>query len=328
MMDDRSKRRQFREMMRSERLIVAPGAHNGMAAKLIERAGFPAVYMTGSGVANTLLGVPDVGLLTQTEMTFMASCIARAVEIPVIADADTGYGNAVNVMRTIRGFEASGVAGVHMEDQVAPKRCGHIVGKELISAEEMVGKIKAAVDARSDPGFVLIARTDARGPIGLDEAIRRANLYAEAGADMVFPDALLSEAEFAQFSAAVAAPKMMNMGGYSKTRTTPKMPLETVEKIGFNLVIFPLAVVRAGVRAELDFLQGFKSRGTAFEVDYIEGLKGHPTESWYEFTGIADIKALETKYLPKEAVAAKYTGRGHMPGGSVVVDKAAGDRPD
>jgi 2-methylisocitrate lyase-like PEP mutase family enzyme len=297
-----------------------------MAAKLIERAGFPAVYMTGSGVANTLLGVPDVGLLTQSEMTFMASCISRAVDIPVIADADTGYGNAVNVMRTIREFEASGAAGMHLEDQIAPKRCGHIVGKELISAEEMVGKIKAAVDARTDPDFILIARTDARGPVGLDEAIRRANLYAEAGADMVFPDALLSEDEFAKFAAGVRCPKMMNMGGYSKTRTTPKMALETVQKIGFNLVIFPLAVVRAGVRAEMDFLQGFKERGTAFEIDYIEGLKGHPTESWYEFTGIADIKALETKYLPKDAVTAKYTGRGHMPGGSVIVDQAGAGR--
>ena len=327
MLDDRSKRRKFREMIKTGRLIVAPGAHNGLAAKLIERAGFDAVYMTGSGVANTLLGVPDVGLLTQTEMTFMASCMARAVDIPVIADADTGYGNAISVMRTIREFEASGVAGVHMEDQVAPKRCGHIVGKELIPAEEMIGKIRAAVDARTDPDFMLIARTDARGPVGLDEAIRRANLYAEAGADMVFPDALLSEDEFARFAAAVRAPKMMNMGGYSVKRTTPKLPLETVEKIGFNFVIYPLAVVRAGVRAELDFLQGLKARGTAFEIDYIEGLKGHPTEGWYEFTGIGDIKALEEKYLPVDAMAAKYAaGRGHMPGGSVIVDKADGDR--
>lgn len=140
---------------------------------------------------------------------------------------------------------------------------------------------------------------------------------------MVFPDALLSEDEFARFAAAVRAPKMMNMGGYSVKRTTPKLPLETVQRIGFNFVIFPLAVVRAGVRAELDFLQGLKARGTAFEVDYIEGLKGHPTEGWYEFTGIGDIKALEEKYLPTDAITAKYAaGRGHMPGGSVIVDKA------
>ncbi len=314
MIDDRMKRRRLRELIREGRLVVAPGAHEGLTAKLIERAGFPAVYMTGSGVANTLLGVPDVGLITLTEMTWVARCIATAVEVPVIADADTGYGNAINVRRTIREYELAGVAGIHLEDQVSPKRCGHIAGKELVSAEEMVGKLRAAVDARTDPDFLLIARTDARGPAGLDEAIRRARLYVEAGADMVFPDALLSEEELTRFAAAVPGPKMMNMGGYATTRTTPKLPLETVERMGYNLVIFPLAVVRAGTRAMWDFLVGLKARGTAFEVEHIEGLKGHLVENWYEFSGIGEIRRLEGKYLPAPMVEQKYAGgRGYRP---------------
>jgi carboxyvinyl-carboxyphosphonate phosphorylmutase len=314
MTDDRTKRRRFRDLIRGGRLIVAPGAADGLTAKLIERAGFPAVYMTGSGVATTLLGVPDVGLITLTEMTWVARCIASAVEVPVIADADTGYGNAVNVMRTVREYEHAGVAGIHIEDQVSPKRCGHIAGKELISAEEMAGKIMAAVAARTDPDFVVIARTDARGPAGLDEAIRRATLYAEAGADMVFPDALLSEEEFARFAAAVPHPKMMNLGGYATTRTTPKLPLETVERLGFNLVIFPLAVIRAGVRAMVDFVAGLRARGTAYEVEHIDGLRGHPVENWYEFSGIGEIRQIEAQYLPPAAVEEKYAGgQGYRP---------------
>ena len=314
MNDAHSKRKRLREMIGSGKLVVAPGAHNALTAKLIEEAGFPAVYMTGSGVANTLLAQPDVGLVTLDEMVMMAGYLADAVSVPVVSDADTGYGNAINVLRTVRQFEKAGVAGIHLEDQVNPKRCGHILGKELIPAEEMAGKLEAAVDARTDPEFLIIARTDARGPAGLDEAIRRANLYLKAGADMVFPDALLSEEEFRRFAAEVPGPKMMNMGGYAKERTTPKMPLETVESIGFNLVIFPLAVIRAGVRAMHDFLEGFRQRGTAYEVDYIAGLQGHPTENWYEFTGISAIRRLEERYLAASTLESKYrTGAGYRP---------------
>jgi 2-methylisocitrate lyase-like PEP mutase family enzyme len=315
MNDAQQKRRALRALIADGELVVAPGAHHGLAARLIEEAGFPAVYMTGSGVANTLLGQPDVGLLTMSEMVMMGRCVASATSLPVIADADTGYGNAVNVMRTVREYEAAGVAAIHIEDQVSPKRCGHILGKELIAAEEMAGKIRAACDARTDPDFMIIARTDARGPAGLDEAIRRACLYAEAGADAVFPDALLSEEEFSTFARSVPGPKMMNMGGYARTRTTPKLSLETVREIGFSIVIFPLAVVRAGVRAMIDFLAGLKAHGTAFEEEHIAGLEGHPTESWYAFTGIEAIREIESRYLPDEAVARKYrAGKGYAPG--------------
>lgn len=314
MNDAHSKRKRLREMIGTGKLVVAPGAHNALTAKLIEEAGFPAVYMTGSGVANTLLAQSDVGLVTLDEMVMMAGYLADAVSVPVVSDADTGYGNAINVLRTVRQFEKAGVAGIHLEDQINPKRCGHILGKELIPAEEMAGKLEAAVDARTDPEFLIIARTDARGPAGLDEAIRRANLYVKAGADMVFPDALLSEEEFRRFAAEVPGPKMMNMGGYAKERTTPKMPLETVESIGFNLVIFPLAVIRAGVRAMQDFLEGLRQRGTAYEVDYIAGLQGHPTENWYEFMGISAIRRLEERYLAASTLESKYrTGAGYRP---------------
>ena len=244
----------------------------------------------------------------------MAHYLAEAVDVPVISDADTGYGNAINVIRTVREFESAGVAAIHIEDQINPKRCGHIVGKELISAEEMIGKLKAAVDARRDPDFVIISRTDARGPAGLDEAIARANRYHEAGADVVFPDALLSEEEIRRFAAEVPCPKMMNMGGYAVKRTTPKLPLETVEEIGFNLVIFPLAVLRAGVLAMQEFLSGLAARGTAHEIDHIETLRGKPIENWYEFSGIGAVRTLEEKYLPSEVVERKYAGgKGYLP---------------
>ena len=313
MSDAGAKRRVLRAMLGSGKLAAAPGAYNALAARLVEAAGFPAVYMTGAGVANTLLGKPDVGLLTLGEMTMMAHYVAEAVTVPVISDADTGYGNAINVIRTVHEFEAAGVAAIHLEDQASPKRCGHIQGKELVSCEEMEGKIRAAADARRDPAFVIIARTDARGPAGLDAAIERANRYREAGADMTFPDALLSEDEFATFARSVPGPKMMNMGGYAARRTTPKMPLEFLQELGFDLAIFPLAMLRAGARAARDFLAGLKARGAAFELEHLETLKGDPMENWYEFIGIGGVRALEARYLPADHVDRKYEGEGYRP---------------
>ena len=326
MSDAGAKRKVLRAMLESGKLAAAPGAWNALAARLVEEAGFPAVYMTGAGVANTLLGKPDVGLLTLGEMTMMAHYVAEAVTAPVISDADTGYGNAINVIRTVREFEAAGVAAIHLEDQVSPKRCGHIQGKELVSCEEMEGKIRAAADARRDPGLVLIARTDARGPAGLDAAIERANRYREAGADVAFPDALLSEDEFAAFARSVPGPKMMNMGGYAARRTTPKMPLEFLQEIGFNLAIFPLAMLRAGARAARDFLAGLEARGTAFELEHLETLKGDPMENWYEFIGIGEVRALEARYLPADHVERKYEGEGYRPGAGRTVPRPATER--
>lgn len=315
MMETGQKRRTLRSLIAAGRLVVAPGAHNGLSAKLVEQAGFPVVYMSGSGVANTLTGGADVGLLTMTEMVQMARLVSQAVDLPVISDADTGYGNAVNVMRTVREFEAAGVAAIHIEDQVSPKRCGSVAGKEVIGVDEMAGRIRAAVDARTDPDFLIIARTDARGPLGLDEAIRRGRLYAEAGADMIFPDALLSEEEYRRFASEVPGPKLLNLGGYGRKRTTPKMPFAAIDRMGYAVTILPLAALRAGVKAMMDFLAELARDGIEAEKRQIIGLAGHPVENWYEFTGMSDVRALEEAYLPADAVAAKYRGgAGHVPG--------------
>jgi len=309
-----SKRRRLREMVASGTLVVAPGAHNGLAAKMIEAAGFPAVYMSGSGVANTLLGSPDVGLTTLTEVTLVARCMAQATTVPLIADSDSGYGNAINVFRTVREYESTGAAAIHIEDQSFPKRCGNIAGKVLIPLEEMVGKIRAAQDARTDPDFMIVARTDARSITNFEEAIERGKAYAEAGADMVFPDALHSVVEHERFAAEVPGPKLMNMGGYAAVRTTPKIPLADVQAMGWSVVIFPLAVTRAGAVAMWDFLAGLKAGGTAFEAEHIEGLKGHPLENWYEFTGVGAVREMEDDYMPAAEVEKRYAGQaGYMP---------------
>jgi len=304
----------LRRLLEAPELLVAPGVAECVGARLVAEQGFDALYMTGAGTTASRLGMPDVGLLGVTEMADNAGRIAEAANLPLIADADTGYGGPINVRRTIQCYERAGVAGVHMEDQDWPKRCGHLAGKTLIPVEEMCAKVRAAVDARADPDFIVIARTDARGPAGLDAAIERANRYREAGADMVFPDALLSEEEFETFARSVPGPKMMNMGGYAARRTTPKMPLERLARIGFNVVIFPLAMLRAGARAERDFLAGLRVRGTAFEREHIETLKGDPMENWYEFTGIGGIRALEARYLPEDHMGRKYEGEGYRPG--------------
>jgi methylisocitrate lyase len=312
------RRRQLREQLAAPGIVVAPGADNGMTARLVEAAGFPAVYMTGSGVANSLTGKPDVGLLTLTETAMMARFMIEATGLPVICDADDGYGNAINVIRTVREFEAVGASAVQIEDQVSPKRCGSIAGKDVISAEDMVGKIQAALDARGigpcEERMLLIARTDARGPHGIDEAIRRGQLYAAAGADVVFPDALLSVQEYARFAAEVPGPKMFNMGGYAKARTTPKLPIEEVQHMGYGLVIFPLASIRAGVRAQIDFLAGLRDRGTEHEIEHIAALDGHPVENWYEFSGINTVRSLEARYLDPDQIANRYeTAAGYQP---------------
>lgn len=313
-----NRRRRMRQLLAGPDIVVAPGADNGMTARLVEAAGFSAIYMTGSGVANSLTGKPDVGLLTLTETAMMARFIVQATGIPLICDADDGYGNAINVIRMVHEFEAAGASAVQIEDQVSPKRCGSIAGKEVIPAEDMVGKIQAALDARGrglpEERMLVIARTDARGPHGLDEAIRRGQLYATAGADIVFPDALLSVEEYARFAAEVPGPKMFNMGGYAKARTTPKLPIRDVEQMGYGLVIFPLASIRAGVRAQIDFLAGLQARGTEHEIEHIATLDGHPVENWYDFSGIGTVRALEDRYLDPQRIAERYgAGEGYQP---------------
>ena len=237
--------RVFRDLLQTQRLLVAPGAYDGLTARLVEQAGFPVVYMTGAGTA-AAHGYPDYGLLTGSEMVDNAAVMTASTTLPVIADADTGYGNELNVTRTVRDFERAGVAAIHIEDQVAPKRCGHLDGKEVISADEFVGKIAAAVAARRDPDFIIIARTDARATVGLDDAVERANRALRAGADMIFLEAVQSLEEMAAVPRRVAGPCLLNVVPGGKT---PMVSYDEAQAMGYRLAICPGVLLRAIVPA-------------------------------------------------------------------------------
>jgi 2,3-dimethylmalate lyase len=241
--------------------VCLPGCYDALGARLIEQAGFDVVYMTGFGTSASLLGRPDVGLLTGSEMMDNARRIVSAVSKPVIADADTGYGNAINVMRTIRDYEQAGVAGVHLEDQVTPKRCGHMEGKEVVSATEFAGKLRAARDARSNPDFFLIARTDARATHGLDEARRRAHLALESGADALFIEALqnLDEIEKVATEFASAAPLVFNWADGGKT---PPLSYDEIAALGFAIIIMPITALLAATAAMSKVFSVMKRDGT------------------------------------------------------------------
>src|SRR5579864_2552596 len=225
----------FRETLRTNRLLALPGVYDGISARLSEQRGFKAIYMTGAGTAMSY-GFPDFGLLTATEMAGRAGTIAQSVNIPLIADADTGYGNELNVTRTVRDYERGGVAGLHIEDQVSPKRCGHLDGKEIIPRDEYISKIRAAVAARRDGSFYIIARTDARAVAGFDEAVTRANAALAAGADMVFVEAPQTMEEVAAVPRRVDGPCLLNVVRGGKT---PDLDLREAERMGYRLAILP-----------------------------------------------------------------------------------------
>jgi 2-methylisocitrate lyase-like PEP mutase family enzyme len=230
----------FRDLMRRNGMVVAPGAYDCITARLIERAGFDAVYMTGAGTAATL-GYPDFGLVTMSEMVGNAGRIATAIDLPVIADADTGYGNELNVVRTVREYEAAGVAGIHIEDQGFPKKCGHLEDKEIVPREEWLAKIRAAAQSRRDPDFIVIARTDSRAVAGLDEAIGRANAAIEAGADMAFVEAPQTLEEVAEVPRRVKGPCLLNVVRGGKT---PDLDLGEAERMGYKLAIVPGLLIK------------------------------------------------------------------------------------
>jgi 2-methylisocitrate lyase-like PEP mutase family enzyme len=244
--------RAFRALLSGPDLIVAPGAYDALTARLIEQAGFPLVYMTGAGTA-AARGYPDYGLVTLTEMADTAGVLARSVAVPVLADADTGYGNELNVTRTVREFEARGVAGIHLEDQVAPKRCGHLDGKAVIERDAFVSKIRAAVAARRDPDFVLIARTDAVAVHGLDDAVERANAALAAGADLAFVEAPPSVDDVAAIPRRVNGPCLLNLVPGGKT---PITDLPQVAAMGYRIVILPGLLIGAAVLAGDAVLSG------------------------------------------------------------------------
>ena len=250
----------FRKLLNEKDVIPIPGTFNALVAKLIEAQGFDAVYCTGAGISTSLLGLPDIGLISLSEMTRMVGYICSAVNLPVLSDADTGFGNAINVIRTVREFEKIGAAGIHIEDQVAPKRCGHVAGKEVVSTEEMVGKIKAATCARTNPDFIIIARTDAKSVEGLKGAVERSKRYRDAGADVIFPEALETPEDFSQFSKALPdIPLLANMTEFGKT---PYLSVEEFRQLGYKIVIFPVSTMRIAMKAVEGFLRELKSKGT------------------------------------------------------------------
>ena len=253
----------LRTLFEKKELVVAPGAHDALTAKVIEKCDFPVVYMTGYGQAASHLGRPDIGLLTMTEMVARARNMAQAVDIPVIADADTGFGNALNVIRTVREYEAARVAAIQLEDQVMPKRCGHMLGRAVIPKEEMVGKIKAAVATREDPDLMIIARTDARTVHGLDEAIDRAKAYEDAGADILFVESPESVDEMVRINKELSKPTLANMveGG-----RTPMLPNDKLFEIGYNIVIYPTASTYMTAKAMQDLMTHLKANGTTLDL--------------------------------------------------------------
>ena len=268
--------------------VMMPGVPNAAMGRQVERAGFDAVYISGAGMANATAGVPDIGLLTSTEVAQLAGYVANAVTIPAIVDADTGFGGAENVARTIRQLEQAGLAGCHIEDQEFPKRCGHLAGKEVVDVDEMVGKIKAAVRARRDRDFLIIARTDARAVEDFDSAVKRAQRYVEAGADGIFPEALQSSEEFRGFAREIKAPLLANMTEFGKS---PLLPFQELSDFGYRMVIFPMSAFRVSMKASDEFLRDLKKRETQSgwldkmqtRKELYELLAYDPTaESWHD----------------------------------------------
>jgi 2-methylisocitrate lyase-like PEP mutase family enzyme len=281
--------RRLRELLRRGRALMAPGAFSPMPAKLVERAGFEAVYVPGGGTALDRVGVADLGLVSMTEMVENAAAIAQAVSIPVIADADTGFGNALNVQRTVRAYERAGVAAIHLEDQVFPKRCGHLAGKSLIPMDEAALKIRAAVEARHNPDFMIIARCDALTVEGMEETVRRGKAYLDAGADMLFIESPRSVEEIAEIPRRLPGAHLFNMTASGKT---PVLSADEVGQLGYRLMILPNFTTLAAIKAMSEVLADIRRDGT------VAGVLDR-CASFAEFTslgGLAQLQALEKRY--------------------------------
>jgi 2-methylisocitrate lyase-like PEP mutase family enzyme len=302
----------LRALLKEPAPLILPGCFNAMSARILEHAGFPALYMSGYGTSLNLLGLPDAGLITLTEMALNAKLIASAVRAPLIADADTGFGNAINVVRTVEEYIRAGVAGMHLEDQVAPKRCGHVAGREVIARDEAVLKIRAACQTRDalDPDFVIIARTDARGAYGgsMEEAITRANAFLDAGADLAFVEGPKDKEEVAHICQAVKGPVFYNMTGIS-----PRFTAEEMAAIGIRACILPGAAMRATIMAIHDFATTLKAEGPMAEAAYDARFKQHPMGNLHGFAGFDRIREMEAEFLPAEAAEKYQGGLGYAP---------------
>ena len=289
---------QLRKLLARPGALMAPGVADALNAKLVRRHGFEAVYMTGAGTSAVRLGMPDVGLLTMTEMVDNAARIADASGLPVIADADNGYGGVLNVRRTIQAYERAGVAAVHIEDQVMPKRCGHLMGKQLVPVEEMEAKIRAAVDARTDPDFVLIARSDAVAVEGFEPALERVARYKEAGADVLFVEAPSAE-QLPKIAPRLKAPLLYNMATSGKT---PFLERTEIERLGFKIIIYPNWIMLAAIRAASEVLATLKQTGTIASL-----AKDVPSfKEFFDLLGMPEVQDLEARYGIDEKARVKY----------------------
>lgn len=282
----------FRNLVNAPEILMLPVVHDGLSALAVARAGFPALSVAGYGTAGSVLGLPDIGLISSTEMlTHYANIIAR-VDLPVMVDIDTGFGDVNNVIRTVRQVERMGAAALFIEDQTYPKRCGHMAGKSVTPVEEYLPKLRAALWARKDPDFVIMARTDAAAVYGIDEAVRRAKLYAGAGADIVFVEAVTSEEDMRAVNAAVPAPSMANMieGG-----RTPFLPAARLQELGYAVAAYPCASVFTAARALTRWAEHLKAHGTS------AGFSGPDTmmdfEEYFEFIGAAEIREREKAFF-------------------------------
>ncbi len=281
----------LRRLLSEGRALPVPGAFNAICAKIVENAGFPAVYISGAGLNNGVAGYPDIGMMTLTEMARESGYIARAVNVPAIADVDTGFGEAVNVYRTVQEYEREGVAGIHIEDQVFPKRCGHLGGKQVISEEDMVLKIRAAVQARQNPDFLIIARSDAKAVNGYDDALSRAKAYISAGADMIFPEAMESPEEFERFARDLRAshPSALLLANMTEFGRTPLIPLQDFERFGYNIVIYPMTAFRIMMRAVEEAMAALRREGT--QASLLDRMT--PRKDLYELIHYNDYESLD-----------------------------------
>lgn len=284
-----SKRRRLHELVVGKRGVIVPGAYDCVSARLVERAGFAAVYMTGYGTSAARLGLPDLGFAGLAEMVDQARNMAGSVSIPLIADADTGYGNALNVRRTVQLYEAAGVAALHLEDQMLPKRCGHLAGKQVVPLEEFAQKIRAAVEARTDPDLLIIARTDAIAATGFDDALRRAEAAAKAGADVLFVEAPTTEAEIERIARAFDTPLLFN---YAPGGRSPLLPFSRLRELGYAIILLPVDTLFVAVKAMQEFLAGVKAEDDVkrFADRYV------PFTEFNALIGLAEQLALGDRY--------------------------------
>jgi 2-methylisocitrate lyase-like PEP mutase family enzyme len=291
--------KRLRELLARPQALMAPGAADALTARLIAKQGFEAIYMTGAGTTAVRLGMPDVGLLTMDEMVDNAQRIAEASQLPLVADADTGYGGPMNVQRTVRAYERAGVAGIHLEDQQWPKRCGHLAGKSVIPVEEMVAKIRAGLDARHDKDFVLIARTDALAVEGFERAIERCKRYEEAGADVIFLEAPSKMEHLAAIPKAFGKPTLYNMASSGKT---PFLHIDEIGRLGFKLVIYPNFTLLSAITAITKTLAELKRTGSIAEV--AKNIASF--QEYFDLVGMREVQEAEAKYGVDENTRVRY----------------------